>query len=501
MLATKMSSRNDSASASSQDANPKGAPTGTSLSGPPAIHAKSVCGELYDTVVTYFLMQVVALLYKNVLLLRRNVVATLVHVLAPGLVIVVFGLVAARPSGGVQERQVESLHPATIATLGSSASGDELGLPRCQVLDVAGGRYGAGMPMPNAPCVSMLYAPATDAGVNRIVQVLAKRHGFKSRIISATDQLNNVMESIVVAEGVDILGFTDTADMIAFLDEESVYGRVGFALRFGDDGVVSRADPRLLDDLDVDGVDAPTIAYQIWTNKTFDDPTLSEYHSRMGMNNGPAIVIQRAVNEAIIGAHTGDDAAELRVGLKPFPRITGKAEDDDEEGEVEEGQVNDHDVKRGWMTVEYYFPLFLYIGVSFSFIMTLRHIVHEKQTKILDGLRMMGLSEAAYWTSWLVYYAALMFVSTWFVIAAGHAFSISTFVNSDTSLMFWCIYTYFLSMVCCAMFLSTFAPTVSLVGAARRSKQQLCVCIYIYMYLYLLLWSSILFRPASPCTP
>jgi hypothetical protein len=75
----------------------------------------------------------------------------------------------------------------------------------------------------------------------------------------------------------------------------------------------------------------------------------------------------------------------------------------------------------------------------------------------------MGLSEAAYWTSWLIYYAVLMFISTWFVIAAGHAVSVPMFVNSDTSLMFWCIYTYYLSMVCLAMFLSTLVPTVGIV--------------------------------------
>jgi hypothetical protein len=448
------------------------------------VHAKpatiGIWGMLYDTVVTFFLMQVVALMYKNVVLFRRNVVGSLVHVFAPGVMILLFGLIVNSTTSG---DLVEPLHPATITTLGSSGAGGELGMPLCQVLDAAGGRYGAGKPMPDAACVSMIYAPANDAGVKRVAEVLAKRHGLKSHIVGAKDALGDVMASVVQAEGVDILGFTDTKRMLQFLNDDGVYGRVGFALRFNDHGLVSRADPTLLDELDVDGVDAPTIAYQIWTNATFDDPDLSEYRFRMGMNNGPATVIQRVVNEAIIGAHTGDDEVALRVGLKPFPRVKGAAE----------GEAQDNDNYSGGAIVisaEVFAPLFLYIGVSFSCLMTLRHIVHEKETKILDGLRMMGLSEAAYWTSWLIYYAVLMFISTWFVIAAGNAASVPMFVNSDTSLMFWCIYTYFLSMVCFAMFLSTLVPTVGIVVACCE-----LLCVFECLGVVCVLWCCTSIKP------
>jgi ABC-type lipoprotein export system ATPase subunit len=466
---TKKEATKDDSSGSSQD---------TRLGAAHSQHAKvaneGFVGRMYETVVTFFLMQVLALLYKNALLFRRNVVGTLVHVFAPGLMIVIFGLIVNSSSGSATEPR----HPKTITTLGSSASGD-LGLPMCQVLDVVGGRFGAGKPMSNAACVSMIYAPATDAGVNRVIEVLAKRNGLKSQIVGATDALGNVMDSVVSDQSVDILGFTDTTRMAAFLAENSAYGRVGFALRFGDNGLVSRINDTLFDERDMDGIADPTIAYQIWTNNTFDNRDLNEFRYRMNINDGPATVIQRAVNEAIIGAHTGDDEAELRVGLKAFPRVTGPAVGE----EIDEDYSSDGNM----LTVEAFLPIFLYVGVMFSFIMTLRHIVQEKQSKILDGLRMMGLTESAYWVSWLAYYAVLMFISTWFVIAAGHAFAVPMFVHSDTWLMFWCIYLYFLSMVCFAMFLSTLVPTVCISNVfVFVFVYVLCLSIFSLFYCFVL---------------
>jgi len=109
----------------------------------------------------------VALLYKNFILGKRLWRSTLCYMLMPLVMIIIFGVIATATATSGEIRDPAPF--VEFSSVKSTASTITRGLPACRVFDVTGGRYGAGVPLPNTPCVTLAYSPSTNADVVQIM--------------------------------------------------------------------------------------------------------------------------------------------------------------------------------------------------------------------------------------------------------------------------------------------------------------------------------------------
>ena len=162
-------------------------------------------------------------------------------------------------------------------------------LPKCHVFDSTGGRYGLGVPIPNAPCISLAYAPSTNPDVVLAMGRLAL--------------LNNVDHSAALDD-------TDVSDVVGFETSEELIqyslanpGMIGHGVVFADSFVMN-----VNETLPLDSSGVPTIPIEVLYNKTavgkFYGATGDDLMVGMGIISTP-LQIHRAVVEAILSLHTG----------------------------------------------------------------------------------------------------------------------------------------------------------------------------------------------------
>jgi len=364
--------------------------------------------------------QLYALIYKNVMLARRNWISTAVHLFAPAVCVLLFALTVA-----LTNRTSVNLNPAPVEVLG----GDGTVLRKCQVFDRVGGRFGLGGIIPNAECLTITYSP-DNAETTAIMQKLA--------------ELNDLDFAT------DFQGFANAAAVRAFLEGGSipVFATVAFS---EGSNVVKRVPGVKFSNAEQDNPSAEqtVLPYEIWYNGTVmegvflatggTDITLLETDSL----DTYILQVQRSVNEAIVAVHTGSTTAGLKVGIRAFAQDTSS--DGNSQSEISS-------------FIELFGALFYLVGIMISFIITLRQVVAEKDNKILDALRMMGLYESAYWLSWFITYFVMMGFSAILVVVAGIATRIEVFIYSDFSWMFLLFWIYLLTMSTFAMFLSSLIP-------------------------------------------
>lgn len=65
---------------------------------------------------------------------------------------------------------------------------------------------------------------------------------------------------------------------------------------------------------------------------------------------------------------------------------------------------------------------FYFCAAMFNFTIILNYIVYEKENKLREGMRMMGLKDSVFWISWFIPNLILAFISTLTVICGGLAF-------------------------------------------------------------------------------
>lgn len=56
-------------------------------------------------------------------------------------------------------------------------------------------------------------------------------------------------------------------------------------------------------------------------------------------------------------------------------------------------------------------------------------MTYEKEVKLFEGMRMMGLKELPYWLSWFAYYLLIMTVTVFMLFVAGYIFSFPLFTS------------------------------------------------------------------------
>ena len=363
--------------------------------------------------------QLLALTYKNYRLALRSPKTTLAHVILPALFVLILGLV----QQGLKTTVVQT-DPAPLTTLVSDAASGPgpnakggIGLPKCRVFDNPGGLYGAGVPRPDQSCKTIAYAPS-NAFTDAVIALVAANNGLSL--------------------ATDVLKFASKAEMQTYIINNPA--AIGSGVLFRSPTTAAVPGP-----LPGDAA-PPTVGIEVWYNSSVvgrvqafvgDDP-LAEASNRIST----PLQVQRAVVEAVLGLHVGASAPQVKIDVRRFADIT----------------VTDS-ASQASRTLALYAPVFVYLGVGFSYILTMRLIAAEKDSNVLDALRMSGLSETAYWLSWFFYVAAQSLISCILIQIVGVATDSPTFSRVDQNVSFASLYAFFLSMQCLAMFTAAAVPS------------------------------------------
>jgi hypothetical protein len=92
-----------------------------------------------------------------------------------------------------------------------------------------------------------------------------------------------------------------------------------------------------------------------------------------------------------------------------------------------------HDESDLPLVMDQIFPIFILIIFTLPYMYILQKAVEEKQTKSRESMRMMGMIDSAYWTSWFIVYF-LQVLATSIIMTLGSAFTV--FKGSNPFIIF-----------------------------------------------------------------
>ena len=112
--------------------------------------------------------------------------------------------------------------------------------------------------------------------------------------------------------------------------------------------------------------------------------------------------------------------------------------------------------KGGQKAIDENGPVFYYCGIMFQFVVLLYNVCSEKDLKLRQGLRLVGLKDSVYWLSWLITGFVVSLGAILVLMATGYAFSIEFFtqVNFAVNLLVFVVFS--LSATSLAFFNSVF---------------------------------------------
>ncbi len=100
--------------------------------------------------------------------------------------------------------------------------------------------------------------------------------------------------------------------------------------------------------------------------------------------------------------------------------------------------------------------IFFFGALMFNVVIQLGQIVYEKERKLREGMKVMGLTDMAYWSSWLITNLILNFISAWMLVIGGYIFQFEFFLHSSFGSFFFLFLLFAWAMVPWVFFLSVF---------------------------------------------
>jgi ABC-type multidrug transport system ATPase subunit len=92
--------------------------------------------------------------------------------------------------------------------------------------------------------------------------------------------------------------------------------------------------------------------------------------------------------------------------------------------------------------------------------MMLYNVVSEKDLKLRQGLKLIGLKDSVYWITWALTGLVIALLSTLILMVTGYACQLDFFLNTEPDIIFLFFFIYSASMVPLAFFASVFLSTV-----------------------------------------
>lgn len=182
------------------------------------------------------------------------------------------------------------------------------------------------------------------------------------------------------------------------------------------------------------GTDLPPspVIYEIFYNST-----VLEGESNFAIN------VKRAIDTAIFrlqGYQGLDIAADSRPFPYPPPRL------------------------KGFDVVAVVGAIWFFIIPMLTFFVLLTEIVQEKELRIRIGMRMMGMSDSAFWVSWFVNACVFVSGSTLVLMIFGAMVQFEVVLNCNVVVFFAIFWAFGMGMACLAFFLST------LIGSSKTAQ-------------------------------
>ncbi|XP_045030700.1 ABC-type organic anion transporter ABCA8 [Daphnia magna] len=114
------------------------------------------------------------------------------------------------------------------------------------------------------------------------------------------------------------------------------------------------------------------------------------------------------------------------------------------------------------LVLRYLVPFYMVLSLSQFILYLLTVIVGEKEKKIKEGLRMMGLSDSVYWLSWFLVY--MVFVIALTLVATGVLYGMKVFQKSNVGLIYLLFILYDISILMLAFLMTTFFDKARVAG-------------------------------------
>jgi ABC-type multidrug transport system ATPase subunit len=251
----------------------------------------------------------------------------------------------------------------------------------------------------------------------------------------------------------DVYGMQTNADLDHWITREKHLGYVGAVVQFHKNSTTL----------------GPLINYTIWYNETAVREGMYDSADRLqksfGISSFP-LRIQRSVDEAILGVRgesngviANENSAALTVALRRFPKYAAT--------KAFRNRLCGREV-----SIEQYLPLFFFIAVSVDFFLAIINVVGEKEKGLLGAMRTVGVSEAIYWLSWILYFTILVLLSTFLVIIFGLMFdeNLPIFKYTEFGVMFPLLFVYAMTMVAIAF---AFSSCIRKVQVAQKVGMRL----------------------------
>ncbi|KAH0631842.1 hypothetical protein JD844_019699 [Phrynosoma platyrhinos] len=164
--------------------------------------------------------------------------------------------------------------------------------------------------------------------------------------------------------------------------------------------------------------------------------------------------VQHAVDKAIIQYHTNASAADL------LNRITVV---------VQRFPYPPYDNDLFLLAIQNQLPLLLMLSFTYTSLNIVRAVVHEKEKKLKEYMRMMGLSNWLHWSAWFLMFFLFLLVSIFFVtvlfcVKVSEQGAVLT--NSDPTLVFTFLTVFSISSIAFSFMVSTFFSRANVAAAA-----------------------------------
>ena len=305
------------------------------------------------------------------------------------------------------------LYSITASLSGLDTSLHALALSQCTAFDITSQPYA-----PAEPCVTLAYAPTSDAGVQAIMQRLAASTGLRL--------------------GSDVLGFASAAELAGWMYDHASR-QVDAAVVFTGD--LAAAPPG-----------AGQATYELWSNASL--PALYSANGldavwRFSGYSGRLLALQKELDGAITAAALAAAAAADEAPAPKQPaaerpwRLLRPQQGGNEalasllSMEASIGPFDEVSPLSGGVSdpasiaVYEYGASFVVMGVVAGSLLVLTTVSGEKSRKLLGSLRTIGLLDSAYWLSWFTCYAPLLLLMAVLTPAAGLAARIILFLRVD----------------------------------------------------------------------
>lgn len=273
-------------------------------------------------------------------------------------------------------------------------------------------------------CFTFVYSPNTSEYVNDLVESMRMSANLTGEEVSG-----------------GTLGFAKETDMLEWLFTPENQGVAQAALAFA--GTATAADrPR-----------NATLKYTLRYNDT-------QICTDFGRTCTDSLVevaapLQLAVDSAVLG--DSDPRSRIGVSMKPFPHP-----------DISSGFHRD--------AMQQYGSLFLFAAFMFNFIIQLSYIVTEKELRLREAMRQMGLRTSSYWISWFATNTLVNLVQSLLLCITGLILQLDFFTKNSFGLYFCLFFTFATALTAAAFFVSAW---ISRAAQARNVGFLLFIVLFI----------------------